>query len=851
MDDRCPDSGSDGEWDAVAATVELPRQGSVDSRFSRSASAGCELGLGQRSSSKANIASVGEAPLREPLIAGDSAAAARDTRAKAAATPPHAPRCDITTPSPTGRPARTSPGSNPAVPSTLASPGPPKKDWLLAAAAAEKAACVAADAAGIAAYEGTLEVELLGTSGFYLHADTYMPREMWNSICKWPGAKNAGKSRWQFPAQQYSNIAQRLETAGATSRCPLPPLWVLAALSVFQQHGFAQVRKKAAQAIRADAPARALPKEVRSRDGDLTLLPYQREGVAFGLRRGGRILFGDEMGLGKTAQALVLMSQYPEDFPLLVICPSSLRSTWREEAARWVPGSLLPDPEHDIQLIRKGNDVFREGAKVFVVSYDLLAQNAHFCATHQGHAFRMVICDESHYLKSASSQRSKCVGPLLHKTRRCVLLSGTPSLSCAAEVFTQLDCLLPGLLPPSEEFCARYCEEKVIKIGRRELKKWVGSRLGYELQALLESTVMIRRCKADVLSQLPEKRRQRVFLERPKNSAEMKTLSSKLRDFEAPASFEDGAPVPTSAMELFQLTSQVKVKPVQEYVEYLVQADCRFLLFAHHMAMMDALQQTLEKQRAKFIRIDGSTASHKREEYVDRFRGDSSVQVALLSITACATGLNLQCCSTVVFAELHWTPGVLLQAESRVHRIGQRHFVNVHYLIAPGTLDESMYAMLDRKQQDMGVLLDGRASSIGARQAQGHVGAFSTSGGAQVDLCPGALGGVGVVPERGVGGVSESSRGCKRTASGSPLGSDPKSCVLAVSEGCAEGGPHSVHEKLAVGQQQEQQRRLIGEGSLGGQGSYSTEQNAGSAGVQHADWSDVAIEIVDTVVDIT
>jgi len=187
------------------------------------------------------------------------------------------------------------------------------------------------------------------------------------------------------------------------------------------------------------------------------------------------------------------------------------------------------------------------------------------------------------------------------------------------------------------------------------------------------------------------------------------------------------------ALELFALTGRAKIPAVQEYVEYLVQADCRFLLFAHHMPVMDALQQTLDVQRIRYIRIDGATAPRRREVLVESFHADAAIQVALLSITVCGIGLNLQCCSTVVFAELHWTPGILMQAEDRCHRMGQRRSVNVHYLIAKGTLDESMYRMLERKHSDVSVMLNGASATLGARQAPGHVGDFSTTAGQQVE----------------------------------------------------------------------------------------------------------------------
>ncbi|CAE7944080.1 Zranb3 [Symbiodinium necroappetens] len=435
------------------------------------------------------------------------------------------------------------------------------------------------------------------------------------------------------------------------------------------------------------------------------------------------------MGLGKTAQALTLCSQFPSDFPLLVVCPSSLRGNWREEASRWLPSSIVSNPERHIQVVLKGSDKLRHEARVVIVSYDLIAQQEAFQQSAHGKKYRVVICDEAHFLKTPSSQRSKALRPILQETRRCALLTGTPALAKASELYSLLDCLLPGLLPTHNVFCKRYCNEKTLRLGKRHVKQWEGCRLGDELYAVLDA-VMVRRFKKEVLSQLPAKRRQRVVLDRLSNEqGVLKELREKMSAFGRQPEEGDlqggknggGA---TAATELFRLTGLAKVDAVADYVQYLVEAECRFLLFAHHQAVMDTLQQKLEKLKAGFIRIDGKTPSHKREQLVNEFRSNPAKQVALLSITACGQGLNLQVCSTVVFAELHWTPGTLLQAEDRAHRMGQQESVNVHYLIAKDTLDESVYQMLERKQHDVGVMVDGQASKIGAENV-GSKGTFS------------------------------------------------------------------------------------------------------------------------------
>merc|ERR1712048_1386878 len=116
--------------------------------------------------------------------------------------------------------------------------------------------------------------------------------------------------------------------------------------------------------------------------------------------------------------------------------------------------------------------------------------------------------------------------------------------------------------------------------------------------------------------------------------------------------------------------------------------------------MLDELQAILTEEGAGYIRIDGGTPMQARTEAVARFQDTDDVQVALLSLTACCQGLTLSAASLVVFAELYWVPGVLLQAEDRAHRIGQKSPVNVHYLVAQGTVDERMFAIMERRARD-------------------------------------------------------------------------------------------------------------------------------------------------------
>jgi SWI/SNF-related matrix-associated actin-dependent regulator 1 of chromatin subfamily A len=109
----------------------------------------------------------------------------------------------------------------------------------------------------------------------------------------------------------------------------------------------------------------ALPSFLRE-----SLMEFQREGVLFGLARDGRVLIGDEMGLGKTIQAIAIASAYMAEWPLLVVCPSSMRSVWAQEVVRWLPGLMSAA---DVNVIYTSKDPIST-CPVTIISYDLFAK---------------------------------------------------------------------------------------------------------------------------------------------------------------------------------------------------------------------------------------------------------------------------------------------------------------------------------------------------------------------------------------------------------------------------------------------------------------------------------------------
>ncbi|XP_036057883.1 DNA annealing helicase and endonuclease ZRANB3 [Onychomys torridus] len=461
-----------------------------------------------------------------------------------------------------------------------------------------------------------------------------------------------------------------------------------------------------------------LPDKLREK-----LLPFQKDGIIFALQRDGRCMVADEMGLGKTIQAIAVAYFYKEEWPLLIVVPSSLRYPWAEELEKWIP-ELEPE---EINVIMNKTDTGRVStSRVTVLGYGLITTDAEtLIDALNSQNFRVVIVDESHYMKSRTAARSRILLPLVQKARRAILLTGTPALGRPEELFMQIEALFPQKCGTWMEYAKRYCNAHIRYFGKR--RQWDcrgASNLG-ELHQLL-SDMMIRRLKSEVLSQLPPKVRQRIPFDLP--PAAVKELNAGFEEWQKLMRDPNSGATETVMgliTRMFKQTAIAKAGAVKDYIKMLLQNESlKFLVFAHHLSMLQACTEAVIENKARYIRIDGSVPSSERIHLVNQFQKDPDTRVAILSIQAAGQGLTFTAASHIVFAELYWDPGHIKQAEDRAHRIGQSTSVNIHYLTANGTLDSLLWAMLNRKAQVTGSTLNGRREKLQATEDDKEKWAF-------------------------------------------------------------------------------------------------------------------------------
>lgn len=455
----------------------------------------------------------------------------------------------------------------------------------------------------------------------------------------------------------------------------------------------------------------------------LALLPYQKAGVAYALDRVGTLI-GDEMGLGKTVQAIAI-ANVTKAKRILVICPSSLRLNWQREIGRWQTLNL------PTTVVIAGDELDTTADGWYVINYDIIDR---YDAQTKTKLWDIIIIDECHYLKNPQAQRTRNILgyknskkniniPAIPAAKK-VLLTGTPILNRPVELFTLINYLDPLRWNSWYSYAKRYCNAHSNGFGL-EVK---GAANLDELQARLRETVMVRRLKKDVLTELPAKVRQVVVLEPSSDVArdairrEVDLYDSRQKDIQEAAyeaqraevegdeqAYKDAVKRLRQAQgvlftEVAKVRHEVAQAKIPDVIEHLKSCGTKTVVFAHHKDVVAAIVNAVQDEGV--VSVTGDTALQDRQDAVDRFQSDPGCKFFVGNIKAAGVGLTLTASSHVVFAELDWTPGNVTQAEDRCHRIGQRDSVFIEHIVLDGSLDARIAKMLVEKQRIIDLALD-------------------------------------------------------------------------------------------------------------------------------------------------
>jgi SNF2 family DNA or RNA helicase len=507
----------------------------------------------------------------------------------------------------------------------------------------------------------------------------------------------------------------------------------------------------------------------------LAYMPFQKAGVEYAASRE-HVLVADAPGLGKTVQAIGIHNL--KGFRrILVVCPASLKVNWSREWRKWDVHGLTVGIAETKSRTKQTNGVKTSwtealwpDTQVVIVNYDLLEK---FNDQITAQSWDMLVCDEAHLLKTATTIRAKCVfggkkpakkqgkkvvekakklGPV--RAKHNVFLTGTPILSQPSELWTLVQACDPtGLGRDWNRFVDQYCDAYPTDFGLDVS----GASNIEELNRLLRERFMVRRDKQAVLKELPPKRRELIIL--PHDKLEKPLRSERSRVEKALLAFEQdvlglddtdpdfyyisaieslgerlsaaldaqGSEEPNWEAAIRTLSepdqllftelsmareevARAKVGMVTEHVVKQVQCGEPVILFAHHKSVVTDLVSRLRAAGLRVGEITGSVPSAKRQAVVDMFQ-NGELDVVVGNILAMGVGFTMTISSLVIFAELDWVPALIEQAEDRAWRHGQLNAVLIQHLVVDGSIEARMAQAIVEKMEVIRATLDNRIAA--------------------------------------------------------------------------------------------------------------------------------------------
>lgn len=453
------------------------------------------------------------------------------------------------------------------------------------------------------------------------------------------------------------------------------------------------------------------------------LRDYQLEGfrwLSCLARWGAGACLADDMGLGKTVQALAVMLEQASKGPIIVVAPTSVCHNWEDEILRFAPTltahALSRAADREALVAGLGP------MDVLVASYGLLVQDEKLLA---GIDWAMLVLDEAQALKNRETRRAQAAARLRAGFR--LALTGTPIENSLDELWSLFNLINPGLLGTREAFRRRYA---------LPIERDGDPAVRHALKSLV-APFLLRRTKAAVLSELPPRIEQTLFIE---PDAEERALYEALRrravehlqglDKDAAKAGERRIHILAEIGKLRQACCHpglidpesrlpgAKLRQLLELVEELRQNRHRALVFSQFVGFLDIVRRALDEAGISYHYLDGGTPPRERERRVKAFQAGEG-DLFLISLRAGGTGLNLTAADYVIHLDPWWNPAVEDQASDRAHRLGQTRPVTIYRLIMEDTIEEGVLDLHRTKRDLASELLAG--SEVGGRLSEAEL----------------------------------------------------------------------------------------------------------------------------------
>ena len=420
-------------------------------------------------------------------------------------------------------------------------------------------------------------------------------------------------------------------------------------------------------------------------------------------------ILADEMGLGKSLQTLFFIKKLVKEdkqSKFLLVVPTSLVYNWENEILKFTPDisyQVFAGPK-DIR-----RSLFEKNPTIYVTSYGLLREDFDY---YENINFKVCIIDEAQNIKNPNAVMTKKVKQIKAETR--IALTGTPLENSITELWSIFDFIMPGFLSSLVNFERRY--------NVKEFTEETDKRLSILNKQI--SPFILRRRKKDVLSELPDKIENNIFIDLTDSQKKLyaKEVEKVNKEIEKIVSEEGWPKARFLFLGLIMRLRQLCIDPSIIYDNYTEESSKmenlikvvkdyvvnghKILIFTSFKTALNIAKNKLSNEGISSYVIDGSVSAKKRMELVDKFNNDDT-NVFLIMLKAGGTGLNLTSADVVIHLDIWWNPQAENQATDRAHRIGQKHNVEVIKLISEGTIEQRILELQDKKRLLTDKLIEG------------------------------------------------------------------------------------------------------------------------------------------------
>lgn len=457
------------------------------------------------------------------------------------------------------------------------------------------------------------------------------------------------------------------------------------------------------------------------------LFPFQRVGVRF-LEIAGRALLGDDMGSGKTIQLIRTVARLdPFSFPVLIVCPNSMKYTWAEEIEKWAPGYTVSVVDGTKP---KRVKAIEEKSDFTIINWESLRLHTNLAPYGSMNltdtekekkelnaiGFETVIADEAHRAKDAKSKQTRALWAISRDARYRFGATGTPIEQSPDQLWSIMNFISPNDFPRKTKYIDRYCQQSYNPFGGMDI-----TGLKPETEAEFHAIVkprLLRRPKDIILPQLPDKVesvRYIPFTGKQKTAYNQMAASmlAELKDGEVVAAlnplqqFMRLSQFASAFGELDDEGKMILTEPsnkIDAFMELLDEAEGeQIVCFAESKQLIMLLADKLRSKDIAHGLITGDQEPAMRQTVMDQFQ-NGNLRIVLCT-SAGAEGITLTAARILVFLQRFWSSIKNKQAADRVHRIGQERGVDIITFATRGTVDEHREKVLDEKGEALQEIL--------------------------------------------------------------------------------------------------------------------------------------------------